>query len=281
MPVITLFISGPTRIRPVYRVEYLPEVVVGEVKHVVKSVVIFDRAGRPMTDIYDVPAYAKVAYEVRRVVAWDIPGNSSSAEVREGEAVVLRAPPELDFGDGTKLVFRQWSTGDESLAITVGPGRYAALYDVYYLVSFRATNYTYSQWVPRGSRVSPPDVRKVFDNGTVRILVTGWTAPDGKQARFPYTVNATAGFIATERVEYFATVVDWDTKTSGWYPRGHRLPTPERRYILWQFARWEPGPVIDAPGTYTATYQIDPAALAMLLLATIAVAAAVIAYRRR
>jgi hypothetical protein len=247
---------------------------------VVKSVTLFDRAGRPMTDIHDVPAYARVAYEVRRVVAWDVPNNSSSVEVREGEAVVLRAPPELDFGNGTKLVFRQWSTGDRSPTITVGPGRYVALYDTYLLVAFRATNYTHAQWVLRGSRVSAPNVTKVYDDRRTRVFVTGWTAPDGRQARFPYAVNVTTSFTAVERVEYFATVVDWDTETSGWYPRGHLLPTPERRYVLWQFVRWEPGPVIDAPGTYTATYQIDPTALALLLLAAVAATAAIV-YRRR
>jgi hypothetical protein len=47
MPTIAIGISGPTRIRPIYRLEHLPEVVVGDVKHVVKTVVLFDRGGDP------------------------------------------------------------------------------------------------------------------------------------------------------------------------------------------------------------------------------------------
>jgi hypothetical protein len=218
MPSITLGISGPTRIRPIYRLEHLPEVVVGDVKYVVKSVALFDRAGRPMTDVVDVPAYAKVAYEVRRVVAWDIPGNSSSTEVREGEAVVLRAPPELDFGNGTRLVFRQWSTGDKSLTITVGPGRYAALYDAYFLVGWKATNYTYTQWVPKGSRISVPKVSKVYDDGQTRVFVVGWATPDGRPAQFPHAVNAPINFTAVERREHYARIIVWDRKEEGWYP---------------------------------------------------------------
>jgi len=284
MPAITLGISGPTRVRPVYRLEYLPEVVVGDVKYVVKSVTLFDRAGRPMTVIDDVSAYAKVAYEVRRVVAWDIPGNSSSTEVREGEAVTLRAPAEVDFGNGTKLVFRQWSTGDKSLTITVGPGRYVALYDVYFLVEFRATNYTYTQWVLKGSRISAPKVSKVYDDGQTRVFVAGWTAPDGKPAQFPYAVNAPINFTAAERREHYAKIIVWDRKEEGWYPEGYELQigdAEKRKWLLWQFKSWEPSPVVDAPGEYRAVYELDPLATSVLILVFVLMIGATIAIRRR
>jgi len=284
LPAITLGISGPTKVRPVYRLEHLPEVVVGDVKYVVKSVALFDKAGRPMTDIYDVPAYAKVAYEVRRVVAWDIPDNSSSTEVREGEAVTLRAPPELDFGNGTRLVFRQWSTGDKSLTITVGPGRYAALYDTYFLVGWQATNYTHVQWVPKGSRINAPKVSKVYDDGQTRVFVTGWTAPDGQPAQFPYAVDAPVNFTAAERREHYAKIIVWDRKEEGWYPEGYELQIggeEVRKWLLWQFKGWEPSPVVDAPGEYRAVYELDPLAASVLAVVIALMAGAAVALRRR
>jgi len=284
MPTITLGISGPTRVRPIYRLEHPPEVVVGDVKYVVKSVTLFDRAGRPMTDIYDVPAYARVVYEVRRVVAWDIPGNSSAAEVREGEAVTLRTPPELDFGNGTRLAFRQWNTGDKSPVITVGPGRYAALYDTYFLVGFRATNYTYAQWALRGVRVNAPKVSKVYDDGQTRVFVVGWTAPGGQPAQFPYTANAPANFTAAERREHYVRIIVWDRKEEGWYPEGYELTIDEaekRKWLLWQFKGWEPSPVVDAPGEHRAVYEVDPLAVSMLAIVVALMIGAAVALRRR
>jgi hypothetical protein len=148
--------------------------------------------------------------------------------VREGEAVTLKAPPELDFGNGTKLVFRQWSTGDKSLTITVGPGRYAALYDTYFLVGWKATNYTYVQWVLKGSKINAPKVSKVYDDGQTRVFVVGWTAPDGQPAQFPYAVNAPVNFTAAERREHYARIIVWDRKEEGWYPHGHELQIGRR-----------------------------------------------------
>jgi hypothetical protein len=284
LPTITLGVSGPTKVRPVYRLEHLPEVVVGDVKYVVKSVTLFDKAGRPMTDVYDVPAYAKVAYEVRRVVAWDIPGNSSSTEVREGETAVLRAPPELDFGNGTKLVFRQWSTGDKSLTITVGPGRYAALYDVYFLVGWKATNYTYAQWVPKGAKINAPKVSKVYDDGQTRVFVVGWTAPDGQPAQFPHAANMPINFTAAERHEHYAKIIVWDRKEEGWYPHGYELQigdAEKRKWLLWQFKQWEPSPVVDAPGEYRAVYELDPLAVSVLAVVVVLMVGATIVLRRR
>jgi hypothetical protein len=254
------------------------------VKYVVKSVTLFDRMGRPMTDVADVPAYAKVAYEVRRVVAWDIPGNSSSTEVREGETAVLRAPPELDFGNGTKLVFRQWSTGDKPLTITVGPGRYVALYDTYFLVEFRATNFTHTQWVLKGAKISAPKVSKVYDDGQTRVFVAGWTTPDGQPVQFPYTVNAPVNFTAAVRREHYARIIVWDRKEEGWYPEGHELEISNeerRKWLLWQFAGWEPFPVVDTPGEYRAVYEVDPLAVSVLAVVVALMAGITIALRRR
>ncbi|MFZ8842281.1 MAG: hypothetical protein ACO2PM_25800 [Pyrobaculum sp.] len=284
MPSITLGVSGPTRIRPIYRLEHQPEVTVGDVKYVVKSVTLFDRMGRPMTDVADVPAYAKVAYETRRVVAWDIPDNSSSVEVREGEKATLTAPPELDFGNGTRLVFRQWNTGDRSPSITVGPGRYVALYDTHFLVAFRATNYTYAQWVPKGSRISAPKVSKVYDDGQTRVFVTQWTAPDGQPAQFPHTVTAPVNFTAVERREHYARIVVWDRKEEGWYPEGYELlidDAEKRKWLLWQFKDWEPFPVIDAPGEYRAVYELDYLAVSVLAVVVALMVGAAVALRRR
>jgi len=284
LPAITLGISGPTKIRPIYRLEYQPEIVAGDVKYVVKSVTLFDKAGRPMSDIYDVPAYAKVAYEVRRVVAWDIPGNSSSTEVREGETVTLKAPAEVNFGNGTRLVFRQWSTGDKSLAITVGPGHYVALYDVYFLVGWKATNYTYTQWVPKGTKINAPKVSKVYDDGQTRVFVTGWTTPDGHPVQFPYVVNTSINFTAAERREHYVKIIVWDRKEEGWYPEGYELQisdTEKRKWLLWQFKDWEPSPVVDAPGEYRAVYELDPLAVSVLAVVVALMAGATIALRRR
>jgi hypothetical protein len=284
---ITLNIGGPTSVAPAYYLFYPREAVQGNVKYVVTSVTLFDASGMPVpfvngSSLPSTPVYARVQYEAYSLLAWSIPGNSSTAWLRQGAAAVLTAPQVVDLGNGTRLVFQSWSNGATTPSITVGPGAYAAQYAVYYLVAFKGTNYTYSEWVPRGANVDPPNVRKEFDNGTVRIFIVGWTAPDGTQAQFPYTVVAPTNFTAVEKVEYFATVVDWDTRTSGWYPSGYELtPAQERRYLLWRFARWEPGPVIDAPGTYTAIYQIDPVALSLALLAAAGAAAAAAIYRRR
>jgi len=278
---ITLHIGGPTSAAPAYYLLYPREVVRGNVKYVVTSVTLFDASGLPIhfangSTLPSMPAYAKVQHEEYFLLAWSLPGNSSTAWLRRGAAAVLTAPQSVELGNGTRLVFQSWSNGEKSPTITAGPGTYAANYSAYYLVSFKATNYTHVQWVPRGAKVNPPDVHKAFDNGAERILIAGWKAPDGTQAKFPYVANAPANFTAVERVEYFATVVDWGEEKSGWYPRGYELPA-ERRYILW-VARWEPSPVINAPGTYKATYQIDPPAAAILLLAA---AAAAVAYKRR
>jgi len=284
MPTISVGVAGPTKVKPIYRLEYQPEVVVGDVKYVVKSVTLFDKAGRPMSDIYDVPAYAKVAYEVRRVVAWDIPGNSSSTEVREGETVVLKAPAEVDFGNGTRLVFKQWSTGDKSLVITVGPGRYVALYDTYFLVGWKATNYTYTQWVPMNAKINVPKVSKVYDDGQTRVFVTGWTAPGGQPVQFPYAVAAPINFTAAERREHYATIIVWDRKEEGWYPEGYELQISDaekRKWLLWQFKGWEPSPVVDAPGEYRAIYELDPLAVSVLAVVVALMAGATIALRRR
>jgi len=284
LPGITLGISGPTKVRPIYRLEHLPEVAAGDVKYVVKSVTLFDKAGRPMTDIYDAPAYAKVAYEVRRVVAWEIPGNSSSVEVREGETATLRAPPELDYGNGTRLVFRQWSTGDRSLSITVGPGRYVALYDIYFMVEWKATNYTYAQWVMKGAKINAPKVSKVYDDGQTRVFVTGWTTPDNQSAQFPYAVNEPINFTAAERREHYVKIIVWDRREEGWYPEGYELQigdAEKRKWLLWQFKQWEPSPVVDAPGEYRAVYELDPLAVSVLALVVALMAGAAIALRRR
>lgn len=284
LPTITLGISGPTKIKPIYRLEYQPEIIVGDVKYVVKSVTLFDKTGRPMTDVVDIPAYAKVAYEVRRVVAWDIPGNSSSTEVREGETVTLKAPAEVDFGNGTRLTFKQWSTGDKSLAITVGPGRYAALYDVYFLAAWKATNYTYAQWALKDTKINAPKVSKVYDDGQTRVFVTGWTTPDGQPVQFPYAVNSPVNFTAAERREHYAKIIVWDRKEEGWYPHGYELQigdAEKRKWLLWQFKGWEPSPVIDVPGEYRAVYELDPLAVSVLAVVVALMVGATIALRRR
>jgi hypothetical protein len=204
--------------------------------------------------------------------------------VREGETATLRAPPELDFGNGTRLVFRQWSTGDKSLSITVGPGRYVALYDTYFLVGFRATNYTYAQWVLKGSKINAPKVSKVYDDGQTRVFVVGWTAPDGQPVQFPYAVNAPINFTAAERREHYAKIIVWDRKEEGWYPHGHELQIgseERRKWLLWQFKQWEPSPVVDAPGEYRAVYELDPLAVSVLAVVIALMAGAAIALRRR
>jgi hypothetical protein len=160
-------------------------------------------------------------------VAWDIPGNSSSTEVREGETVSLKAPAEVDLGNGTRLVFKQWSTGDKSPTIFVGPGRYVAQYDVYFLVGWKATNYTYAQWTLRGAKINAPKVTKVYDDGQTRVFVAGWTTPDGQPVQFPYTVNAPVNFTAAERREHYARIIVWDRKEEGWYPHGYAAYSSE------------------------------------------------------
>jgi hypothetical protein len=169
---ITLNIGGPTSAAPAYYLLYPREVVQRNVKYVVTSVTLVDASGMPIlfangSALPSAPAYARVQYEAYSLLAWTLPGNSSTAWLRQGAAAVLTAPQVVELDNGTRLVFQSWSNGETALSITVGPGTYAANYTAYYLVSFKATNYTYSQWVPRGSKVNPPDVRKVFDNGVV------------------------------------------------------------------------------------------------------------------
>jgi len=281
-PSLALDVRGPTRIRPVYRLEHPPEIVVGDIKYVVKSVTLFSKAGVPMADVDDAPAYARVQYEVFRLLAWDVPGNSSSMWLKEGETAVLRAPELVDFGNGTRLVLTRWSTGEEAAAITAGPGRYSALYDVYHRVAFTAANFTRVEWVKHGVKISPPPVGKVFDDGSARIYVAGWTAPDGEAAEFPHTVTMPVNFTAVERREFWVTIIMWDRREEGWYPEGYELPEPEqRKWLLWQFERWDPSPVVDAPGEYVAVYRLDPLALSLAVLVAATAAAAAWFYRRR
>ena len=285
LPLSTLIIevNGPTRVRPVYQLAHPPEVVQGGLRYVVKSVALFVRSGRPMAEVDDVPAYARIQYEVYRLLAWEAPGNSSAAWLREGEEALLRAPAEINFGNGTRLVFRQWSTGEKSAAVAVGPGRYEALYDVYHLVAFHATNYSHAQWVKRGVGINAPRVGKVYDDGQTRIYVVGWTA-DGRPVQFPHVVAAPVNFTAVERREHYTTVVVWDRREEGWRPHGHELAVEEgekAKWLIWRFKGWEPGPVVEAPGVYRAVYEPDPLAASVVAIAAAGAVGIAAALRRR
>jgi hypothetical protein len=151
-------------------------------------------------------------------------------------------------------------------------------------VGWKATNYTYTQWVPKGAKINAPKVSKVYDDGQTRVFVVGWTTPDGKPAQFPYAVTAPINFTAAERREHYATIITWDKKEEGWYPHGYELQindAEKRKWLLWQFKQWEPSPVVDAPGEYRAVYELDPLAVSVLAVVVTLMAGAAVALRRR
>jgi hypothetical protein len=115
---ITLNIGGPTSAAPAYYLLYPREVVQRNVKYVVTSVTLFDASGMPILSangsaLPSAPAYARVQYEAYSLLAWTLPGNSSTAWLRQGAAAVLTAPQVVELDNGTRLVFQSWSNGGD------------------------------------------------------------------------------------------------------------------------------------------------------------------------
>jgi hypothetical protein len=280
MPSIVLEVNGPTRVEPVYELRYPPEVVAGNAKYAVRAVTLLDAAGRPVARVSEAPAYARVHYEVYRALSWRVLDNASTAWLRPGERALLRAPPLVDLGNGTRLAFRAWSAGERQPEVLAGPGHYEALYDVYYAVSWSATNFSLVQWVPRGAPVRPPPVSRVYDDGMTRVYVAGWRL-EGVEVQFPVAAGRPLNFTAAERREFRVALVDWDERREAWMAEGAELDqTPRRKWLLWYFSHWEPAPLVAGPGTYTAVYRLDVGTVAALAAAA-AAALAVHAILRR
>ncbi|MGC9171182.1 MAG: hypothetical protein ACP5HD_10665, partial [Thermoproteus sp.] len=286
-PLATLVvdIEGPTAVAPLYELEIVNSTVVGQTKMVLLGYTAYGPNGMPLAPykgnvFIGLPAYVYaqyVNYSLFYVYSLTPSGapNETSVWLAPGATAYIETAASVDFGNGTRLVFLGWSDGVAAPARTVGPGAYIAVYKKQYLVNYTAPNFTRSVWVDAGAR--PPNVTApalLYDDGRTRIYFVSWNLPNA--------VNGPAKVTANVAYEYHVTLQYPWGEEDRWLPQGYLLETPPERYrLFWVFAGWSPSSAVNAPGVYTAVYQLDWTAIAAVAAAAAASIAGAVVWRRR
>jgi len=275
-PVITLNVNGPTEVWALYRVE-LPKTVEGGpgVLYVLRSYVNFSSTGVPVREN---PDYIIATYDTYYLLAVDVLGNRTEVWLKPGERVHVAAPTVVDFGNGTRVVFKRWSDGAAQASREVvadGPLHLYAVYEVQYNVTFAAYNWSTSMWLPAGARAQPPTPPQVlYDDGQKKVVFVEWIA-------VPDKVTGPTVVEARTAVYYrVALKLPWGVEEK-WLPEGWALdPPPERHQALWVFRGWKPADRVYGPGVYEAVYELDYALVAFIVGAT-AVALGIAVYWKK
>jgi len=276
-PTITLNINGPTEVWALYRVD-LPKTVEGGpgVMYVLRSYVNFSAAGVPVAEN---PDYVVATYDTYYLLAVDVLGNHTEEWLKPGERVRVAAPPVVDFGNGTRVVFKRWSDGATQAAREVvvnTPLQLYAVYEVQYNVTFAAYNWSTSMWLPAGARVQPPTPPQVlYDDGQRRVIFVEWN-------NVPERVTGPTVVDAKTTTYYRVTLkYPWTSETK-WLPESWTLePPPERYQVLWVFKGWGPSNAVYGPGVYEAVYELDYVLVASILGSVVGAAALVLYWKRR
>jgi len=275
--VITVNVNGPTEVWALYSVE-LPKTVEGGpgVLYVLRSYVNFSAAGVPVREN---PDYIIATYDTYYLLAVDVLGNRTERWLKPGERVRVSAPPVVDFGNGTRAVFKRWNDGVAEAVrdVTVdGPLHLYAVYEVQYNVTFAAYNWSTSMWLPAGARAQPPTPPQVlYDDGEKRVVFVEWSdVPD--KVTGPTVVEARTA------VYYRVSLkLPWGVEEK-WLPEGWSLEAPpERRQALWVFKGWRPADRVYGPGVYEAVYELDYVLVASIAVSIGGVAAALAYWKRR
>jgi len=276
-PVITINVNGPTEVWALYSVE-LPKTVEGGpgVLYVLRSYVNFSAAGVPAAENLD---YVVATYDIYYLLTVDVLGNYTEKWLRPGERVRVAAPAVVDFGNGTRAVFKRWSDGVAQAAREVvvnAPLHLYAVYEVQYNVTFVAYNWTTSIWLPAGARVQPPTPPQVlYDDGQKRVVFVEWSAvPD--RVTSPTVVEA-----KTATYYRVSLKLPWGVEEK-WLPEGWAFERPsERHQVVWVFKGWRPADRVYGPGVYEAVYELDYVLAASIAVSIGGVAAALAYWKRR
>jgi len=276
-PTITISVNGPTEVWALYSVE-LPKTVEGGpgVLYVLRSYVNFSSTGVPTREN---PDYIIATYDTYYLLAVDVLDNHTEKWLKPGERVRVAAPAVVDFGNGTRAVFKKWSDGATQTSREVAvnsPLQLYAVYEVQYNVTFVAYNWSMYMWLPASARVQPPTPPQVlYDDGQKRVVFVEWS--DG-----PDKVTGPTVVEAKTAVYYrVALKLPWGVEEK-WLPEGWSLdPPPERHQALWVFKGWRPADRVYGPGVYEAVYELDFISVASIAGSIGGVAAALAYWKRR
>jgi len=310
MPAVAVDVKGPTSVKAVYRVE-LPEYVQideGSRWRLVQAMVFNDFGEVVATG--KAPEVTEAAYARGIYVMQYLAKTSWPAEVNETQTlwadedtvVVFKAPEVVDFGNGTRLVFRGWRNGEQNNTVMLkanGPVELQPVYVKQYRVAVKPPLTSSAEWVDKGSVVvvSAPqvvnetaDVRYIFDkwvvNGRVNATLKGGT--------IQLVVREPLNITYTTKRQYkisFATrfgqapppmwVDEGSTPTAQPMPADVWWPAPP---VHWVFKRWVgPGGTayVYGPGVWEARWELDPLPLAAVAGAIGGVIAVIWLRRRR
>jgi len=276
-PTITINVNGPTEVWALYSVD-LPKTVSGGpgVLYVLRSYVNFSAAGVPVAEN---PDYVVATYDTYYLLTVDALGNHTEEWLKPGERVRVAAPPAVDFGNGTRTVFKRWNDGATQASREVmvnAPLQLYAVYEVQYNVTFAAYNWTKSVWLPAGAKLQPPTPPQIlYDDGKKRVVFVEWSnVPD--RVTGPTVVEAKTATYYRVTLKY-----PWTTETK-WLPEGWTLETPPERYqVLWVFKGWDPSDAIYGPGVYEAVYVLDYVLVTAILGSAVGAAVLVLYWKKR
>jgi hypothetical protein len=287
MPAVAVDVKSPTSVKALYRT-VLPEYVqidAGSRWRLVQAVVFNDfgeviAAGKA-PEVAEA-AFVRGIYVVQYLAktAWPAEVNGTQALwADEGSLVVFKAPEAVDFGNGTRLVFRGWRGGGQNNTIALridSPLEFLPTYAKQYRITVRPPLTTSAEWADRGAAVvvrapqvvnETADVRYVFDKWVVNGRVNATLRGDAIQlvVREPLNVTYTA------RRQYRVTFATrfGQAPPPMWVDEGSApavQPTPADVWwpvppVRWVFKRWVgPGGAayVYGPGVWEAQWELDP-----------------------
>ncbi|MFB6491450.1 MAG: hypothetical protein TU35_009525 [Thermoproteus sp. AZ2] len=221
----------------------------------------------------------------------------------EGSTVEFTAPVMVDLGNGTRLVFRGWSSGQAGnfTVVVAGPMYITPVYTVEYLVSIEAPNNSTEVWADAGSAVVLKAPGLIGLNNGTRLVFEGWSI-NGKPVnstavavRVTGPIAAVAQYAREYLVEFYSEYGQ-PQPASAWAAEGQPIyatVSPElvwAGYAFYSFAGWEgpdgqlyQPPVPAMPGRFTAVWAIDMPYTAALYgsIAAIIIGVALYIKRRR
>jgi len=191
----------------------------------------------------------------------------------------LVAPPVVDFGNGTRAVFKRWSDGvtQTSREVVVNvPVQLYAVYELQYNVTFTTYNWTKSMWLPAGTKLQPPTPPPIlYDDGQKRVIFVEWIGVP-ERATGPTVVEA-----RTTTYYHVTLKYPW-TAEKRWLPEGWTLEMPPERYqVLWIFDGWSPSNAVYGPGVYEAVYVLDYVLVIAVVGSVVGAVALTLYWRRR
>jgi hypothetical protein len=219
----------------------------------------------------------------------------------EGAVVVFKAPETVDFGNGTRLAFRRWKSGEQNSTVVLkadGPLELHPIYVKQYRVTVRPPLTSSAEWTDRDAVVvvrapqvvnETADVRYVFDKWVVNGRVNATLRGDIIQLVVREPLNIT---YVTRRQYKISFITNFgQAPPPMWVDEGSTpmaLPMPTEVWwpappVHWVFKRWAgPGGIayVYGPGVWEAKWELDPLPL-VAVAGTVGGAVAVLWLRRK